>query len=89
MTVEPNSCRDHGREERGRTLGWSRIEATNSTGVGLNQLPRPEWPEKASSTGAGADPVPGHWQMMTEPVTWSRADLRQQTLPEKVQGSNC
>ena len=30
-------------EARKSTLGWRRLEATNSTGVGLNQIFRPEW----------------------------------------------
>lgn len=49
-------------EARKPTLGWSQPEATNSTGVGLNQLPTQSGHEKASSTGATADSVQGYLQ---------------------------
>lgn len=45
--------------------------------------------EKLGYEGAGADPVPGHWLIRIEPMSWSRVDLRQQSQRKQVQGSNC
>ena len=43
--------------------------------------------EKASSTGVEKNPLQGHWQISIETATWAKADLRQGTLQEQVQGS--